>query len=248
MNRKLFSILSVSVLVAAAALAQGPHGPGVPGNGSGPGTAPRINAGLNMAAQTTIEGALSSVQIAYGTQYPSIVVNKTQIKVAPVWFLLENDFELSAGERVSISAAPSNNAGDTYFYAIRITKDAASITLRNELGVPLWSGQAEGRGGDHQGPSSCGTCIDLASTQTATGVIDRVNAGAGIQQPTLVLKLADNTLLTVKLGSERLILASDFELNSGAELTVKYALATCTGELVALQLTDANGKTLTLRN
>lgn len=238
MKRRLFSILTTSVLVAATALAQGPHGPG----------APRANAGLNMAAQTTIDGSITSVQIAYGTQYPSIVVNKTQIKVAPVWFLLENDFELVTGDAVSVVVAPSNNKGDTYLYAVRIAKSADSITLRSELGVPLWTKQAEGRGGKPEGPSNCGACVDLASAQSATGVIDRVNSGVGIQHPTLVLKLADGTLLTVKLGSERLILSSDFELNAGATLTVKYALATCTDELVALQLTDADGKTLTLRN
>ncbi len=250
MYHRLTSVLFSTALTVAIAFAQGPRGPGVPGAGSGPGpaAAPRTNSGLNMAAQTTIEGDISSVQVAYGTQYPSIVVNKSQIKVAPVWFLLENDFELAAGDKVSIVAAPSNNTSDTYLYAIRITNSASSIVLRNEGGVPLWAKQEEGRGGNPQGPSNCGACVDLASAQTATGVIDRVTSGAGIQQPTLVLKLADGTLLTVKLGSERLILASDFELNPGATLTVKYAKSTCNDELVALQLTDANGKTLTLRN
>jgi hypothetical protein len=257
MYRKFFSVLFVSALVAATALAQGPNGPGSgpangPGNGPGTGsaTAPRTNVGLNMAAQSTIDGELSSVQVATGAQYPSIVVNKTQIKVAPAWYLLENDFELAAGEIVSVVVAPSNNASDAYVYAIQITKAAskASITLRDELGVPAWVSQMQGRGGNQQGPASCGTCIDLASAQTASGVIDKVNAAVGIQQPTLVLKLKDGSLLTVKLGSERLLLASDFELNAGDALTVKYAQSTCKDEFVALELTNASGKTLTLRN
>ncbi|MGJ5816470.1 hypothetical protein [Paludibaculum fermentans] len=246
MNRRLFSLLSASVLIAAAALAQGHNGPGTPGT-SQPG-APAPNLGLNMAAQKTIDGVITSVQLSYGVQYPSIVVNQTQIKVAPVWFLLENDFELASGDTVSILAAPSNNASDTYLYAIRITRGAAGITLRDSLGIPVWTSQAGGRAGLPQGPSICGACLDPASAQTATGVIDRVNAGVGIQQPTLVLKLADASLLTLKLGSERLILGSDFELNAGATLTVKYATSTCTGELVALQLTGANGETLILRD
>jgi hypothetical protein len=248
MKRKLFSVLFASVLTVAVGLAQGPRGPSVPGTGGSAGAAPRTNVGLNTVAQTLIEGSVTSVQVALGTQYPSIVVNKTQIKVAPAWYLLENDFELAAGDVVSIVAAPSNNTSDTYLYAIRIAKGTSSITLRDALGVPLWTNQAEGRGGSPQGPSSCGACIDIASAKSATGVIGRVNAGVGIQQPTMVLKLADTTLLTIKLGSERLILASDFELNPGETLTVKYAESTCAGELVALQLTDANGKTLILRN
>lgn len=250
MNRKIYSVFFATALAAVAALAQGPQGPGTPGSGPGTGTGngQHSNAGLNMAAQSTVEGTISSVQMGYGTQYPSIVIGKAQIKVAPVWYVLENDFELAAGEVVSVVAAPSNTAGDAYLYAIRITKGGSSITLRNDLGIPAWTSQMQGRGGREQGPASCGACIDLASTQTAGGVIDRVTVGVGIQQPTLVLKLADGTLLTVKLGSERLTLASDFELNAGDKLTVKYARSTCTEELVALELTDANGKILTLRN
>lgn len=249
MNRRLFSLLSASIVTATAALAQGHSGPGMPGGpGAGQPNGTPATPALNMTAQKTIEGAVSSVQLGYGVQYPTIVVNQSQIKVAPVWFLLESDFEVAAGDKVSVVAAPSANAGDTYWYAIRITKGAFTITLRDSLGVPVWTSPAGGRGGMPQGPASCGACIDPASAQTATGVIDRVNAGIGIQQPTLVLKLAGGTLLTVKLGSERLILASDFELNAGATLTVKYAESTCTGELVALQLTDPSGKTLILRD
>lgn len=245
MKFRFFSLLSTSVLAAATVLAQGRNGPAAPGGGNG-GTQPG-HIGLNMSVQKTIEGPIVSVQLGYGVQYPSIVVNKTQIKLAPLWFLLENDFELASGDVVSVLAAPSNNTSDTYLYAIRITKGAASITLRDALGVPVWS-QPGGPGAQPHSPANCGACIDLTSAQTATGVVDRINAGLGIQQPTLVLRLADASLLTVKLGSERLILASDFELNAGATITVKYALSACTDEMVALQLTDANGKTLVLRD
>lgn len=240
MNRRIFALAAASALAATGAWAQGPRGPG---NAAGPQT------GLNMAAQSTVQGAITSVQIAAGTQYPSIVVNNLQIKAAPVWFLLENDFELVPGEIVSVIAAPSNNTADAYLSAIRITKQASgeSLVLRDELGRPLWTSAMEGRGGGPLGPADCGACVDLSAALTVTGIIDRVNAGAGIRQPALVLKLADATLLTVKLGSERLILANDFELNPGATLTVTYAPAPCTGELVALGLTNSAGVTLTLR-
>ncbi len=243
MKLKLFSTVLSSALLAATAMALGPQGPG------GPGTARRINTGLDMTRQTTVAGTISSVQLAYGAQYPSIVVGQTQIKIAPVWFLLDNDFELAVGDTVSVQAAPANNANDSYLYAIQITETASgtSILLRSELGVPLWSSPADGRGVNSTAPRSGAVCIDLASIKTVTGIIDRVNAGAGIQLPTLVLKLADSTLLTVKIGPERLLLANDFELNPGATLTVKYALCTCTDEFVALQLTDSSGTTLTLR-
>ena len=248
MKQKIFLTLLSSALLAATAIAQGPQGHG------GAVTAPRINTGLDMTRQTTVAGTISSVQLAYGAQYPSIVVGKIQIKVAPVWFLLDNDFELAVGETVAIRAAPANNTSDSYLYAFQITKTAsgAGILLRSELGVPLWSSAADGRGANATAPrTGTGTgagCIDLASIKTVTGVIDKVSSGVGIQLPTLVLKLADSTLLTVKIGPERLILANDFELKPGATLTVKYATCTSTDEFVALQLTDSTGTTLTLRD
>jgi hypothetical protein len=237
-------MIFASALLAATALAQGPHGQGGPNNAS------RTNSGINMALQSKVDGAITSVQLAYGAQYPSIVVNKTQIKIAPVWFLLDNDFELTVGDVVSVLVAPSNNTSDSYLFAIRITKTAsgADIVLRSELGIPLWTGPADGRGGNPQGPRTGDNCIDMTSIKTAKGTIDRVNSGVGIQMPTLTLKLDNGSLLTVKIGSERLLLASDFELNPGDVLTVKYAQCTCADELVALQLTDAKGNTLTLRN
>lgn len=219
MNRTFFtSFLAMPLMMAV--FAQGPQGPG-PSQSTGN----RQNAGVNMSLQTTVEGIISSVQIAYGAQYPSIVVDKQQIKVAPVWYLLENGFELTAGETVRVVAAPSLNAGDAYIYAISITRTAggAALTLRNEAGVPLWR--------NHTAPTRpprarlCPVSIRRPSRRP-TGIIDRVNAGLGIQFPVLVLKLQDNTLLSVKLGPERMLLAADFELNPGAALTVQYAAAT----------------------
>jgi hypothetical protein len=232
-------------VTAALAAAQGPGGPAGPG---GPGNGPGTKAGLNMAKQQVVEGTISTVQIAYGAQYPSIVVNKTQIKVAPVWYLLENDFELSVGESVKVLVAPSNTANDPYLYAIEIAKSPSGekIMLRNGAGVPLWIAVAR-RGGSPQAPRTGGGCVDPASIKTVSGTIESVTGGVGIQHPTLALKV-DNALLTLELGPERMLLDADLELRPGATLRVKYALATCTDEYVALQLTDAAGNTLLLRH
>ena len=242
MKLSILHLLTTLALTAALALAQGPNGPG------GPGNTPGTNAGLNMAKQQLIEGTISSVQIAFGAQYPSIVVNKTQIKVAPAWYLLDNDFALSVGESVKVMAAPSNTAGDPYLYAIDISKSAsgAKMTLRNEAGVPLWIGAAR-RGGNPQALRTGGGCVDPASIQSTTGTIESVTAGVGIQHPTLTLKV-DGKLMTFALGPERILLDTDLELKAGTPLTVKYAVASCTGEYLALQLADAAGNTLVLRH
>ncbi len=242
MKHRIGNVLTVFGLTAALAFAQGPNGRG------GRAVAPQTKSGLDMARLQSVVGIVSSVQIAYGAQYPAIVINQTQIKVAPAWYLLENDFELAVGESVQVAAAASNTANDPYLYAVDITKlsSGAKITLRNELGVPLWIGAAR-RGGNPQAPRTGGTCIDTASIQTVTGIIDRVTAGAGIQHPTLVLKVGE-VLLTIELGPERILLDSDLELKPGATLTMKYARTSCCDAYVALQITDADGHTLLLRH
>jgi hypothetical protein len=240
------------MLAGTLAFAQGgPSGPGVPGGpGVGSGNPMRQRLQLNIAASETIQGEITAVQIAFGAQYPSIVVNQKQIKVAPVWFMLDNDFELAVGEQVRFIAAPSNQARDGYLYAISVTKvnGNQTITLRDNMGAPLWTQRANGRAGSAAAPRTGAGCVDAATIRTVTAVIDQLTAGAGIQFPSLVLAM-DNVLITVKLGPERILLHNDFELRQGMRLTVKYGLATCTAENVALQLTDPETNfTLVLRN
>jgi len=242
MKHRIGNLLTVIGLTAALALAQGPRDVGQRGSTL------RANSKLNMTKLQVVEGPISSVQIAFGAQYPAIVVNKIQIKVAPAWYLLENDFQLAVGESVRVTAGPSGTANDPYLYAVDITKtlSGSKITLRNELGIPLWMGAAR-RSGNPQAPRSGGSCINTTSIKTATGIIDRVTIGAGIQHPTLVLKVGD-VLLTIELGPERILLDSDLELTPGATLTVKYAESLCSDSYVALQITDADGDTLVLRH
>ncbi len=233
-------------LAAAAAWAQGPR---VPQAGGRAGTR---TPGVDMTRQTVVEGVISAVNIAYGAQYPSIEVNKTLIKVAPVWYLLDNDFELKQGDAVKLTAAPAANPADTYLHAVEIVKTAsnAKIALRDAEGFPLWAGgNSQGRGpaGGPRAGSCNGGCIEAGSAATAAGTVEQVAMGAGIQHPSLVLKLDDGTLLTVRIGPERTLLGNDFELARGEKAEVKYAQASGCDELVALEITNAAGVRLVLR-
>jgi hypothetical protein len=62
------------------------------------------------------------------------------------------------------------------------------------------------------------------------------------------VKTTAGALVSMKLGPERALLASDFELKAGDAVSAKYAHETCTDENVALQLTNSAGVTVTLRN
>lgn len=246
-----FRLAAAAFVLAAPILAQGPKGP----NPAAPGTGQAL---INMAAASTISGRITAVQVAFGAQYPSITLDGKTIKIAPVWFLLENDFELAAGEEVSVLAAPSAKAGDPSLYAISIAKTASgvSLTMRNEAGVPLWTmpgngggmANANGNGNPAAPRQSQGTgCVDASTIAEVKGAVDAVTQGAGIQQPQLTL-VAGGKSITVKIGPERLLLAADIEIKSGMTLTVRYATAACTGELIALSLTTEDGVKIVLRN
>ena len=136
MNQTRLSTLAVLLIAATAALAQGPHAGAQHQNTSNhPAAAP------DMTKARTVSGPVTAVDIGYGMQYPSITVNQSVIKVAPVWFLVEQNFELKAGDQVSVVVAPSTVPGDSYLYAIEIANIGTKtrIVLRDAAGVPLWT-------------------------------------------------------------------------------------------------------------
>lgn len=250
--KKFLPILLAASFTLAAAFAQGPKGPG--GNTA----APRTGSGLDVAQAKTISGDVTAVQTSYGAQYPSIVVAQTQIKLAPVWFLLESDFEVKVGDKVEVLAAPCTCADGSYS-ALKITANGVTVELRDAAGLPLWlangsgqmsGGQMSGGQGTHSGPNPAAPrtgegCLDAASATTVSGVVESVTVGAGIQQPVLVVK-AGTAAITIKIGPERVLFLNDIELKAGTEITVKYAVASCSNENVALSLT-VGGVTVVLR-
>ena len=244
MKKTCLAIFAALLATAALSFAQGPRGP------QNRNAAPNRPASvLNLAKVQTVTGAVSEVSITYGTQYPSITVNKTVIKVAPVWFFLDKNFEIKAGDQVSVTAAPSLLPNDSYLYAIDITNTAskANIVLRDSSGVPLWSGPSGGRA-NPDAPRNGTGCIDAATISTVVGTVEKVSMGVGIQMPTLVVKTSDGKLISMKIGPEWILLDADFELVAGEQVTSKFAHETCTDEDVAIQLTNAAGVAVILRN
>jgi len=146
---------------------------------------------------------------------------------------------------VYIVAAPSNLARDPYLYAVEITNTATKqrVVLRDAGSLPLWSARQA-----PSGPEGEGDCLPGAPTALVSGIVEQSNSGIGIQMPTLALKVADGTLLTFRLGPERVLLASDLELKPGEPVTVKYAASAAYEVLVALAITNAAGTTVTLRD
>ena len=116
-----YRILPCLAVVAGLAFAQGPRA-GAMGPAGGA-HAPQSST-LSMTSLQTVTGSVTAVSIGYGMQYPSITINKVQIKVAPVWYLLENNFEIKTGDSLSVVAASSLTPGDPYLYAVELTNTA----------------------------------------------------------------------------------------------------------------------------
>jgi hypothetical protein len=239
--------ITIALLAAAVAAAQGPRGP--QGGPQAPSTPNRGASNVNMSALQTITGAVDAVDIGYGIEYPSISVNRTLIKVAPVWYLLQKNFEIRVGDVLTVTAAASRAPGDPYLYAVTLVNAAATaeITLRDSAGLPLWAAANNGRG-NPDAPRNGAGCVDPATIATVSGIIDKLSAGAGIQHPSMVVKTTDGKLVAVTLGPERLLLEADLELKVGQSVTLRYARANCTGDLLTLAITGSTGQTIVLRN
>ncbi|GIU78846.1 MAG: hypothetical protein KatS3mg005_2084 [Bryobacteraceae bacterium] len=250
MKSHLIRLASTVFALAAVVFAQSPGGFGGGAAGGPNGNAPRTGSGLDMTTLQVIEGKITAIQIGVAAQYPTIVINGKQIRVAPVWFMLDNDFQLATGDVVTVKAAASTIAGNSYLYAVEIARAGVVLTLRDSTGIPLWTGGSngrDGRNGNTSAPRTGAGCVAPETIRTVAGVVSSLTAGVGIQHPGMNLKLDDGSLLTLTLGPERILLGADLELEAGAKVTVKYGVAACTEENLVLEITDANGATLKLR-
>jgi hypothetical protein len=238
--------LALMLALGGWLFAQGPRANAGPRQG-----APGVCTGtaLELTRTVVIEGRIEAVSMEAGMQYPSVVIAGKTIKVAPAWFLPENDFELSVGDMVKVVAAPGS-CSDGTLAAVEITKGTPTILLRDSLGIPLWiKGLGEGNGKRNPAASAGGGfCLDLASVETVTGTVFSVNAGLGIQQPSLVLRTSDERTLSIRIAPERVLLEQDVELAAGMTLKIKVAKSTCVDGLVALELTMPDGVTIRLRD
>ncbi len=213
-------------------------------NGNGTGTSL-----LDMTQIRELSGTVTAVNMGTGMQYPSIEVEGELIRVAPVWYLLENDFEIAVNDMVTVQAVPSTSLTDPYLHAVWIRNDTsmAELTLRQEDGSAVW-GRRKGRRGDRevQGDRQMVRGCGFSSIQTVSGEVVEVTLGTGIRQPNVILQAGDD-VMSIKIGPSRVLLETEFEILPKDPLTVKYGVTTCTQEKVALELTKGDS-TIKLRN
>ncbi len=251
--------LFLAATLSVALFAQnGPSGPPTPtGFGSkllGQAVTSPLHS-LDPAAVTVIAGTVSTVNLAVGVQHPSIVISGKTIELAPVWWMLERGLEIKEGDNLAVKAAPCLDPAKTMLFAIEVRNvtTGTTLALRDANGLPLWitrGGRSQGQqmnSGAGNGTADCSGCFDPASVVTASGTVESVNAGLGIQMPTLTLKTSKG-LVTIKIGPTRILLEAGFVIKAGDALTITYGQSVCTDEWIALSLKNAAGETVTLRD
>lgn len=232
--RTLLSALLLTALACLPALAAG--------------NAPPQPARMNAAAPVTISGTVTDVRIDYGLQYPAILVNGSWIKLAPVWYLADKGIEISVGDTVTVTAVPCTEPDGVSYYALDITLDGTTYTLRTVDGVPAWNAKAAMMFGRARYGASAGGSVVAGSVTTVTGVIDGLVMGRAIRNPEMTIQLSNGTRVVVKLGPERYMEQNDFELKLQERVTARIAVEQKTQAYVALQVTNQVGQTLTFRH
>lgn len=98
---------------------------------------------------TTIDGTVTSVENPSsrngrfnGTHLVvSTGTSSVNVHLGPSWYMQEKGFSFKTGDKVQVTGSRISQAGTTAIVAQRITKDGSTLQLRDENGIPAWSGR-----------------------------------------------------------------------------------------------------------
>lgn len=156
MDRRLCLLIlgvSISALTAPAILAHDHHhhhhhrawstAPG-PWGPQGAPAGPRYDADT----VTTLRGTVAAVEVLparRGQLGGMHLTLKTEEKTVPVhagptWFIERSGFTLARGNTVEVTGSLVEFEGSTYLIAREVKKEGKALKLRDEQGIPLWSG------------------------------------------------------------------------------------------------------------
>jgi hypothetical protein len=116
----------------------------VPPERGGPGTGPMYDPDT----VTTLRGTASAVTVMparggrMGGMHLTLASDgqTTDVHLGPTWFLQQEGFEVAKGDSVEVTGSVSDAAGDRFLIAREIKKGQKTLKLRDEQGIPAWSG------------------------------------------------------------------------------------------------------------
>lgn len=157
MKRMILVVLAASA-VGSVALAQGASDPRPcpgPGNcaGAAPGAGPRFGRGggpagrnYDPATVTTVSGTVEAVERGPGGGGQGIHAQlKTadgmvDVHLGPAWFLEEQKLTVAKGDALTVTGSKRESGQQSFVIAKEVKKGEASVTLRDDRGVPRWAG------------------------------------------------------------------------------------------------------------
>ncbi len=154
MSRKMLLTLGAAAIAVALSIAavaqthQYGHGSGVGGS------AAHFN--LDLATKTSIEGTVDGLHMGRGMGQPSFTLSKSDgktvtIVASPYWAVLEANFKIALGDKMSVLAFPTQQYPDTYVATeLKNLTNGTVLTLRDDTGAPI--------GGNGSNCGMCGNC------------------------------------------------------------------------------------------
>lgn len=235
------------------------------GKGKGPGNGDGIcdGSGPQYFDPATVETLSGTISIVYGLYcqvgdgnntgngmhflFTADSGEKLYAMTGPFWFMESKGVELSEGERVTFTGSVVAPHGDVltdhdYLIVTTLTADGATVTLRDEDGLPLWAGDSTG--GYYKSPGyKNGTVVTVQGTVLSVRTrTNGANNDAGLE---LMVRTRDQQKLRVYLGPQYYCEQQGLGLGAGDQVRLRGSLQN--RDMVCQQLTTAAGTTYQFR-
>jgi hypothetical protein len=147
------TVMAALVAIASVAAAQPAAGRGIKWQGSGGwGMGSPYGKAYDVKTVETVAGTvvrLEQITPMHGMSAGVHMILKTDagelsVHLGPAWYIERQDVKLEAGDAVEVKGARATALGKPTLIAAEVKKGDEVLQLRNNAGVPVWSGWRRG--------------------------------------------------------------------------------------------------------
>jgi DNA/RNA endonuclease YhcR with UshA esterase domain len=230
MTNSVASLIVLTLALPLAAPAQKEAGKGMPV--------------YNPGTEVTLRGTVQEVKTQqYGDETRTHALLKTDygtfdVHFGPSSFLAARQLTLQKGDQIEVTGSRVEINGADAVLAREVRKYAASATLRNEQGTPMWSQGAAAR------------MYNPAAEGTVTGTVTNVRqCDCGGWSGTSAMVNIGTETVTVLLAPQRFLMQKQLDINQGDQLEITGSMMNFDGQDVILaREVRRNGTSVALRN
>lgn len=143
--RKIGVVVSVLTTLSLILPAQSFAQPGMRGNGS---CACGLQTQYNPRTVETLSGEVMSIdtlmpmsRMAHGVHLQLKTAKETiSVHLGPSWYIEHQKIQIKLGDTIQVKGSRVNHAGQPAIIAAEIKKGDTVLTLRDNSGLPMWSG------------------------------------------------------------------------------------------------------------